>query len=511
MPTKNILLIVVDGWRGDCLGALGHPCLKTPNLDRLCAEGVTFVRHYAQASPCAPARASLLTGRYLMTHRVVQAGTPWSAHLHGLPHVLATAGYDPAFVGYASAVPDPRTTDRNDPRFHKRGHAVMDGFNIVLTKDPGFEPFLDHLAAQGYDRPGTVLDAWRPRHTTDGRFTPAPSIVAREHSDTAWFVDAGLAYLQSRAGEPWFLHLGTWRPHPPFVAPAPYNTLYNPEAVPPPHRMASPDEEARQHPLHAYYLSRIERRDFFQNGTGLACEMDIDEVKALRAVYYGLLSEIDDHLGRVFDWLQKTGQWQDTLVVFTSDHGEMLGDHHLLGKSAYFDQAFHTPLIIRDPSAAADPTRGSRIDRFTESVDILPTVLDWLGRGDARGYDGRSLLPFCRSEQPAAWRDATLFEYDFRDVVTEDAQRSLGVPMDACALAAIRDDAFKYVHFAGLPPLLFDMRVDPHEMTNLAADPGFRDVRLDYAQRLLSRRLVHADRTLTGFAASRAGLVERLG
>ncbi len=509
MQTRNVLLIIVDGWRGDCLGALGHPCLKTPNLDRLATEGTVFRRHYAQASPCAPARASLLTGRYQMTHRVVQAGTPWPAQLGGLPQELSAAGYDPAFIGYASAVPDPRVTSTKDPRFRKQGHAVMDGFDTVLTKDPGFEPFLDYLEAQGYARPARAFDVWRPRDVAGGQFTAAPSTIAREHSDTAWFMGAGLDYLRAQAGRPWFLHLGTWRPHPPFIAPAPYHALYPADSVPLPARMATPQAEAGQHPLHAYYLSRVRQQDFFENGTGLASEMALEEIAALRSVYFGLLTEIDDHLGCVFDYLRETGQWETTLVVFTSDHGEMLGDHYLLGKSTYFDPAYHIPLIIRDPLVQAGGRGGRTVDHFTESVDILPTILDWLSRPLSRAYDGRSLLPFCHGDMPTDWRDAAHFEYDFRDVVTQDPQRTLGVPMDSCSLSVIRDDEFKYVHFAALPPLLFDMRADPHEMVDLAADPAYRDVLLRYAQRLLSWRMRHADRTLTAMAASPAGLIDR--
>ena len=109
-------------------------------------------------------------------------------------------------------------------------------------------------------------------------------------------------------------------------------------------------------------------------------DMDEAEVRQMRATYYGLISEIDAQLGRVIAWLKESGQWDDTLVVFTCDHGEQLGDHHLLGKMGYFDQSFHIPMIIRDPDASADATRGSIVQAFTETVDMMPTVLDWLDR-----------------------------------------------------------------------------------------------------------------------------------
>jgi arylsulfatase A-like enzyme len=507
---KNVLLIIADQWRGDFFSpATGATFLKLPNLTALSAEGVTFKNHFAQASPCAPSRASLYTGRYMMNHRVVQHGTPWSHHLGTLPQELRRANYRPAFVGYTSTFPDPRSRPPNDPGFFGPPH-VLDGFDVLRTKDPEFENYRAYLSRRGYEFSDDTFGFWAPPDGATGVHTRTASPIKAAHTDTAWFVDAALDYLAGRRGRPWFLHLGTWRAHPPFIASEPFNSLYDPDEMPPPVRAGTVEEEARQHPLHAYYLSEVKRRDYFVNGEGLAAGMKEAEVRSVRATYCALLSEVDHHLGRVFAELKRSGAWDETLILFTSDHGEMLGDHYLLGKTGYFDRIYHVPLVVRDPRSGADVTRGMVREEFTEAVDLLPTILDWLGQPTPRWCDGKSLLPLARAaERPVGWRTSAHFEYDFRDVVSGRSQDALSIAMDECSLSAIRDEQYKYVHFGNLPPLLFDVAGDPDEQNNLAGDPGYRDVMLDYAQRMLSFRLNHADRQLTGFSASNKGLVSR--
>jgi arylsulfatase A-like enzyme len=504
---KNVLLIVVDQWRGDTLAALGHPCAVTPNIDRLCREGVTFRNHYSQASPCGPARASLLTGLYQMTHRAVQNTIPLDARFTNLAKELRKGGWDPALVGYTTTTPDPRTTGPDDPRFLVLGD-IMEGFRPVGAFEPYKDAYFAWVAGNGYALPPNRDDIWLPVEGPPGP-TTQPSRIPAELSDTAWFTERGLAYLRGRGEKHWFLHLGYYRPHPPFVAPKPYNRAIDPADVPAPVRAASPEAEAQQHPLLDFYLKDIKRSSFFQGAEGRAADMTEAEVRAMRATYYGLMKEVDDNLGRVFAYLDATDQWKDTLVILTCDHGEMLGDHHLLGKVGYFDQSFHIPLIIRAPEESANPTRGSIVSHFTETIDTMPTILEWLGLPIPRQCDGRSLLPFLRGAPPADWRTEVHYEYDFRDIFYSRPESALGLPMDKCSLAVVQDERFKYVHFAGLPPLFFDLREDPGQLVNRAGDPAMRGHMLEYAQRMLDWRLAHADRTLTHYRATPNGLEER--
>lgn len=510
MPAaKNVLLIVVDQWRGLMLPKLGADYLRLPNLDRLCAEGVTFRNHFTQAVPCGPARASLLTGQYMMNHRAVQNTIPLDARFTNLAHELRRGGYDPALVGYTTTTPDPRTTSPQDPRFFVLGD-IMDGFHPVGAFE-NRDAYFGWVASQGFKLPPVREEIWLPQGGAGAGAgaTARPACIPNELSDTAWFTENGLAYLRGHAGRPWFLHLGYYRPHPPFIAPAPYNAMYRPQDMPRPVRAASPAEEAQQNALLAYYVNNVKQASFFQDGQDLGSAMSEEEVAQLRATYCGLMSEIDDHLGRVFDYLKTTGQWDDTLIVFTCDHGEQLGDHHLLGKIGYFDESYRIPMIVRDPRPEAKATRGTIVERFTETIDTMPTILEWLGLPVPRQCDGRSLLPFFAGNAPADWRTEVHYEFDFRDLHYSQPESALGVAMDKCGLAVVQDEAFKYVHFAALPPLFFDLGNDPGQFVNRAGDPAYAARMGEYAARMLDWRLGHAERALTGYRATPQGLEVR--
>lgn len=504
---RNVLLIVVDQWRADFVPRLGAGFLRTPNLDRLCREGVAFRNHVTTAVPCGPARASLLTGLYLMNHRAVQNTVPLDTRHMNLGKALRLIGYDPALVGYTTTTPDPRTTGPRDPRFTSLGD-LMDGFRSVGAFEPTMDGYFGWLAQKGFRLPDRREDIWLPEgeDAVPGA-TDRPCRVPAELSDSAYFTERALAYLKGKGGKPWFLHLGYYRPHPPFVAPAPYHAMYRPADMPAPARRASPAEEARQHPLLDHYIRSTRQASFFERAAGDGAAMGEAEVRQMRATYCGLISEIDECLGRVFAYLDETGQWRDTLVVFTSDHGEQLGDHHLLGKNGYFDESFRVPLVVKDPDA---PGQAGRVeDAFTESVDVMPTVLEWLGGQAPRACDGRSLLPLARGSRPADWRDLLHYEFDFRDVFYNAPESALGIGMDEASLCAVQDARFKYVHFAALPPLLFDLERDPCQFENRAEDPAYAGVVKEYAQRALSWRLRHAERTLTHFRATPEGLEAR--
>jgi arylsulfatase A-like enzyme len=508
MPAaKNVLLIVVDQWRGLMLPKLGADYLKLPNIDRLCAEGVTFRNHFTQCVPCGPARASLLTSQYLMNHRAVQNTIPLDNRFTNLAHELRRGGYDPALVGYTTTTPDPRTTAPNDPRFFVLGD-IMDGFHSVGAFE-NRDAYFGWVAGQGFKLPPNRDDIWLPEGPAGAGATPRAARIPKELSGTAWFTERGLTYLRGRTGKPWFIHLGYYRPHPPFIAPAPYNAMYRPQDMPKVVRAASAAEEAKQNALLAYYVNNIKQASFFQDGQGLASAMSEQDVAQMRATYCGLMSEIDDQLGRVFDYLKQTGQWDDTLIVFTCDHGEQAGDHHMLGKIGYFDESYRIPMIVRDPRPEANGTRGTIVEHFTETIDTMPTILDWLGLDIPRQCDGRSLLGFCAGSPPADWRTEVHYEFDFRDLYYSQPESSLGVPMDKCSLAVVQDAEFKYVHFAALPPLFFDLKADPGQFINRADDPVYAARKGEYAARMLNWRLGFADRTLTGYRATPNGLEVR--
>ena len=220
-----------------------------------------------------------------------------------------------------------------------------------------------------------------------------------------------------------------------------------------------------------------------------------DDFRRIRAIYYGMISEVDAQLGRLWRALKTTGAWDDTIIVLTSDHAEIMGDHFMLGKGGFFDGSYHIPLVVRDPRRGK--AAGSTVDRFTEAVDIFPTLLDLLDADAQPHLDGRSLKPFLDGEASGDWRDAAHWEFDFRSIADGEAERHFDIGSRQCSLAVIRTEKFKYVHFGGgLPSLLFDLEKDPGELTNVATDAAYLSVRLEFAERLLAWRAEHLDQSL---------------
>jgi arylsulfatase A-like enzyme len=468
---------------------------------------MTFRNHVTTSVPCGPARASLLTGLYQMNHRAVQNTVPLDARHKNLARALREIGYDPALIGYTTTTPDPRLASARDSRFTVLGD-IMDGFRSVGAFEPNMDGYFGWVAHRGFRLPERREEIWLPEgeDAVPGA-TDRPARIPAELSDTRYFTERALTYLKGRNAKPFFLHLGYYRPHPPFVASAPYHAMYKPADMVRPIRAATPQEEATQHPLLDFYLRNTLSQSFFVGAKGAASELDEAAILQMRATYFGLMSEIDDCLGEVFAFLDETDQWKDTLVIFTSDHGEQLGDHFLLGKIGYFDESFRIPLVLKDPRARAE--KGRVETAFTESIDVMPTILDWLGGEVPRACDGRSLTPFTQDGRPGDWRTELHYEYDFRDIFYSQPERDLGIAMDEASLCVVQDEAYKYVHFAALPPLFFDLRADPNQFRNLAADPAHAALVRDYAQKALSWRLIHADRTLTHFRATPQGLEER--
>ena len=504
---SNILFITADQWRGDCLSARKHPCVQTPNLDALAADGVLFAKHYAQAVPCGPSRASLHTGQYLMNHRSGRNGTPLDRRHVNWAQVVRAAGYDPVLFGYTDTTPDPRDYPADHPALTDY-EGVLPGITVKVLLTENISAWADWLAERGYDIPARQQALYRTKvdqpEWEEGGPAPAPLKLLAEHHDTFFMVDQVIDYVREQrgSGAPWCAHLSLLRPHPPWIAPAPYNTRYHPDLLPPFTRANSAEMEAGQHPWLAWQLAQRESQAPAHEA----------RLRRLQASYFGLMSEVDDNIGRLITALKETGAYDDTLIIFTSDHGEQMGDHWLLGKTGYFDQSYHIPLIVRDPRSAANGTRGSVVTKFTENIDIMPTMLDWLGIDIPHACDGESLRPFLTSlDGPTRWRGEAHWEYDFRDPVAGDVERDLNLPMHACALNVLRDDDYKYVHFAGLAPLLFNLRNDPGELNNLAHDPAHATVMLTYAQRMLSWRMRHDEQTLTHHVATPTGMSTRRG
>lgn len=501
---QNILLITADQWRGDCLGVMGHPVVRTPHMDALARDGTLFRRHYAGAAPCGPARACLYTGLYQMNNRVVRNGTPLDHRFDNIARAARRCGYDPTLFGYTDVTADPRTLHENDPLLTSY-EGVLPGFTARQLLPEHETPWQTWLKSRGH-----AIDRRRNIHlpdgTSGGSISNAPTRYGRDETQTAFLTDCFLDWFDEQPDDkPWFAHVSFLRPHPPFVAPEPFNRMYDAGDGPAYVRHATREAEAALHPYLAYRFESQNKSDYYPDAEGRVRDWTANDFDQLRATYYGMITEVDGQLGRIFSKLKNASVWDNTIVVVTSDHGEMMGDHWSLGKSGFFDASFHIPLIIRAPVAAVLNTEHI-VDAFTEASDLFPTLLDLMRTQPTNGLDGRSLLPFLRGQSIAGWRDAAHWEYDFRDIAEHRTERHFDLASNQCNMSVYRDSDFKYVHFAGLPPLLFDLTTDPGELHNVAHHPQYLDARLNCCEKMLAWRAAHFDQTLANLEVTTTGL-----
>jgi arylsulfatase A-like enzyme len=462
----NILFVTLDQFRGDSLGVAGHDVVKTPTLDRIAAEGIRLSKHYSQAAPCSPGRAALYTGTYQMNNRVVANGTPHPAHFDNVALAARRAGFDPTLFGYTDQGLDPcLAAGDDDPRLNYYD-GILRGFSIGCYLPESQAPWVAWLRTLGYDVPAGWWDALINEPTR-----PA------EHSLSAFLTDRYLSWLGHQ--EPgWFAHLSYLRPHSPYAAAGSFAQLYSPDDVAMP---IPPVDEARRHPLHNLSLQ------FEQS----ASPTDPTRLRDMRAQYYGMISEVDSQLGRVVDAIKERGEWEDTLVIVTSDHGEQLGDHGLKEKLAFFPQSYHILGLWRDPRRG---DAGRVVDRFSENVDLLPTLCDSLGLAIPAQVDGRSLLPLFANDT-TAWRSAAHYEWDWRYFFINSSREPW--PVDRTLshqnLAVSLSDDIAYVHFGDGSFRCFDLAADPTWRTECTDDSRV----LASAQELLGWRQEHLNRDLT--------------
>jgi len=481
----NLLFIIADQWRADSLGCAGHPVVQTPNLDRLAAQGVRFEKCFVQTAPCGPSRMCIYSGRYLCSHRAVHNKTPLMDSEDNLGHWLRGSGHDPHLIGYNDYAVDPRTLPEDDPRTSSLSYDnVLPGFETLVYHEYDSPEYFQYLRQKGYPE-------WLLTHKTvhqpkvpDGG--PGEHLALRypahykaEDCEARFLTNKAIDHVKSNADRGWVLNINYIKPHPPRICSAPFNDMYDPADMPTATR--DPKELSSEHPY----------QKLMHANPDLEAERDLRETQAN---YNGMITEVDTSLGLLFDALEASGQWEDTLIVFSSDHGEYLGDHYLTGKGHIYDSAMRVPLIVRDPSEASDETRGSVLDGFVESIDITPTILELMGQPIPDRIQGKSLAGRVRGSGEAGKAEIH-YEKDFRSVP--------GVDPDKCLLWVVRDDDYKYVQFAGasFPPMLFDLKADPGELNNLGGSDAHTATMLDYAQRLLRWRMVNEDQRMEHWAS----------
>ena len=410
---RNIVLILVDDHRYDFIGAMGHPWLKghTPNIDRLLNGGVHFRNAFVTSSLCSPSRASILTGRYMHSHRVTDNFSRLDNALPTFPGVLQRNGYRTAFIG----------------KWHMGGASD--------EPQPGFHQWVSFRGQGEYQDP--ELNRNGVREKQKGNMT---DILTAE----------ACRFIQDNASRPFCVYLSHKAVHSPFQPPPKRASLFESMTVPRPRTMLYKEEFYRQWPEWVR-LRRATRH-------GVDGMLDSDEpFDTHYRRYCQCLVAIDDSVGQVLDQLQSTRLLDDTLIVFMGDNGYMWGEHGLIDKRAMYEPSIRVPMIAHCPSLLSRRV----VDQMVLNLDIAPTFLDAAGLKAPEGMQGRSLLPLATGEIPAAWRRDFVYEYAWEQ----------DFPYTP-SIVGLRTETHSLMQYPGVwdIPELYDLRTDPDQVNNLVSD-----------------------------------------
>jgi len=478
----NVLWIMADQLRWDYLSCYGAKHIDTPHIDWLTNRSVRFNRAYVQSPICGPSRMSFYTGRYVRSHGSTWNGFPLRVGEVTLGEHLRELGVRCSLVGKTHMTPDREGMERLGISPESTIGALISecGFDVAIRDDG-----TNHSAYPG--RHAEDYDAYLRQHGMDGENpweewantalgpdgqqcsgwmlenAALAARVPKEHSETAWLTTRGMEYIEAQGDEPWLCHLSYIKPHWPYLAPSPYNDMYSAVDLPPVNR--SDVEKHNAHPLMQAWMDMRVSKTFARD--------QIREV--VGPVYMGLIKELDDQIGRLLAYLRESGRLEDTMIVFCSDHGDNLGDHWIGEKDLFYDCSARVPLIIYDPRASANATRGTEVDALVEGIDLVPTFIEYFG-GTPKSHivEGRSLQPWLhnRNEADSGWRSYCVSEYDY---ATRDARRSIGVDQNDARLVMIFDGRWKYIHVEHMDAMLFDLETDPEELHNLGNDAAYRE------------------------------------
>jgi arylsulfatase len=425
----NILMLFTDQQRFDTIAALGNSVIKTPAMDRLCKSGVAFTSAYSPSPVCVPARCSMMYGQYPMHTQCYDNGYAMPADRSSFVQVLTDAGYRTHGIGKCHFTPD---------KFAMRGFQTRETQEEVPARDS--DDYTNLLEEKGW---GELPEP----HAVRGEmyYVPQVSQLPQALHPTQWIGDRSVAFLeaQQEGDEPWFLYSSYVHPHPPFAPPAPWHKLYSSFDMPHP-KVPECSEDLQS------YINHVQNRY-----KGRDQGIDKNLARNIIAHYYGCISFVDFQIGRILDTLEATGQQENTLIVFSSDHGELLGDYNCYGKRSMHDSCSRVPMIVSQPGRFEG---GTRCDQPATLVDLMPTFLSAANCDtDALSMDG-----------------VDLFDLQAGDTQRDAVYIQLGEKGKAMYTAIT--DRWKYSYCApDQKEYLFDRQDDPLETRNHVDVPANTD------------------------------------
>ncbi|MDB4429542.1 sulfatase [bacterium] len=430
----NILVILTDDHRYDAMGFLDHPFLKTPNLDRLAAEGAYFKNAYVTTSLCSPSRASILTGLYAHNHRVVDNYNPVSESLTFFPQVLQKEGYQTAFIG---------KWHMGDSDKKQRGfdHWISFKGQGVYVPDPNL------LKAKGR----FVPQATNSGFNINGKKVPQKGYITDELTG---FAEDWLAEKSDE--KPFLLYVSHKGVHADFLPPNQHAFKYDDVEIPtPPTPLANPE-------LFTDPPMWVRNQSNSRHGTEFAYYTGVDMKKYYRRYCEALLA-VDDSVGRLLTKLEKSGELENTIVLYLGDNGFIFGEHGLIDKRCAYEESVRIPMLMRYPKAIKG---GTVVGKIVANIDVAPTLLNASGATPLADIDGESFWPLATGETLPDWRDYLLYEYYWER----------NYPQTPTTHAVI-GERYKYIRYHGVwdTDELYDTKADPHERQNLFNDPKHQE------------------------------------
>lgn len=454
MKRPNILILYTDQQRWDALGINGNPDIHTPALDRLAREGVNFDHFFVQNPVCMPSRLSFLTGQYPSALGITQMGVPVPENIVALPHLFGSCGYATANIGKLHFLPH-ANRDHRDP------HPAYGFDHLEISDEPG--PYEDAYRAwvrckapdqldrislgepPAYQTWKRIMNVRDPVAHPEERFPlhPIPFRADSQLTHTAFVAEQTMEYIERHRNQPFMCIAGFYSPHSPWVAPREFIDRYDPAQLQLP--AFPPEVEARR------------TTDSFSES----------ELRLARQGYYAMVSEVDHHVGRILKRLDDLELADDTLVLFTSDHGEWLGEHLRYGKGyPAHDCVSRVPCLLRWPGGIDAP--GRTASGLAEAVDVLPTLLEAVGMQIPYPIQGRSLLPILQNR--------------------EDQERSSALT-EMHGWKSLRTPHFRYVVESNGRESLFDLSRDPDAYGDVASDPTYADKLATVRRELIDHQL----------------------
>ncbi len=434
----NLIFILSDQHKRDVAGCYGHPVVRTPNFDRFAERGTTFTQAYCQSPLCGPSRGSLITGMHCHTAGAFTQYTPIRTDAATLGSVFRDAGYETAAFGKMHVIGE---TDDRDLGFTHRGLRYY-------TYD-----LRDYIQAVGEEKANRYRSPYQEFRRESYNPTNRPLDLEDADVFDKLVVDRAIEFLQGAGPDRFFLFVGLEKPHPSWYAPKEYHDLYSPaDAVVP---------EDYNQPLENVPDSMIKRQKYLESHT-----YSEEEVRNCIAAYYANVSYLDSEFGRLLSAIERLKLNENTLIVYTTDHGEILFEHGWVQKHCFFESAVTVPLILANSSILA---AGKNQDGIVSLLDLFPTLMDLFGLDRPSGLEGESLIPLIQGASDISER-AAYSEYYW----TCDPSRMIRTP------------GWKYIYTQGELPQLYDMKNDPGERQNLATVIGYEDKCKELEQRVMA-------------------------